>query len=95
MSAPAGAHILPYKAKCIRALFGHLMHFVYLTIFSNYGRWYTANINFQFPNFNLNYLAFFAELSKSNTRVALSAVPVSLRPLFFWNFLTASAVTSP
>ena len=58
MSAPAGTHILPYKAKCIRALFGHLMHFVYLTIFSNYGRWYTANINFPFSIFKFQFELF-------------------------------------
>ena len=44
------------KQKCIRALFGSLMHFIYLTVFSNYGRWYTTNLNFQFPILHFQFI---------------------------------------
>ena len=57
------------KQKCIRALFGHLMHFFYLTVFSNYGRWYTTNLNFPFSIFNFqlknNARAIMFELSQT------------------------------
>lgn len=46
------------KQKCIRTSFGHLMHFVYLTIFSNYGRWHTAYINFPFSIFKFQFELF-------------------------------------
>ena len=35
-----------------QSLTGHLMHFIYLTVFSNYGRWYTTNLNFPFSIFH-------------------------------------------
>lgn len=41
-----------YKTKMHQSLTWHLMHFVYLTVFSNYGRWYTTNLNFPFSIFN-------------------------------------------
>ena len=41
-----------YKTKMHQSLTGHLMHFIYLTVFSNYGRWYTTNLNFPFSIFH-------------------------------------------
>ncbi len=58
-----------YKTKMHQSLTGHLMHFVYLTIFSNYGRWYTTNLNFPFSIFNFqlknNARAIVFELSQT------------------------------
>ena len=59
----------PNKTKMHQSLTGHLMHFVYLTIFSNYGRWYTTNLNFPFSIFNFqlknNARAIMFELSQT------------------------------
>ena len=45
----------PNKTKMHQSLTGHLMHFIYLTVFSNYGRWYTTNLNFPFSIFNFQF----------------------------------------
>jgi hypothetical protein len=45
-----------YKTKMHQSLTGHLMHFIYLTVFSNYGRWYTTNLNFQFPILHFQFI---------------------------------------
>ena len=47
-----------YKTKMHQSLTGHLMHFIYLTVFSNYGRWYTTNLNFPFSIFNFPFYIF-------------------------------------
>ena len=44
-----------YKTKMHQSLTGHLMHSIYLTVFSNYGRWYTTNLNFPFSIFNFQF----------------------------------------
>ena len=52
-----------------QSLTGHLMHFIYLTVFSNYGRWHTTNLNFPFSIFNFqlknNARAIMFELSQT------------------------------
>ena len=45
-----------YKTKMHQSLTGHLMHFVYLTIFSNYWRLHTAVLNFQFPILHFQFI---------------------------------------
>lgn len=58
-----------YKTKMHQSLTGHLMHFIYLTVFSNYGRWCTTNLNFSFSIFNFqlknNARAIMFELSQT------------------------------
>ena len=58
-----------YKTKMHQSLTGHLMHFIYLTVFSNYGRWHTTNLNFPFSIFNFqlknNARAIMFELSQT------------------------------
>ena len=46
MDAPTNNQIISYNKNCIRTFLGHLMQFIYLTIFSNRQRWHTADHNF-------------------------------------------------
>ena len=56
ISALTNTHMLSYKSKnCINAVFGQLMQFLYLTIFSNRLRWHTADHNFPFSIFNFQF----------------------------------------
>ena len=66
-------HIILYNKNCIRAFLGHLMQSLYLTIFSNRQRWYTADLNFPFSTQNKNYLFLFRMYSSIAAAAVLPA----------------------